>query len=175
MAKDNVIVIRGVLNYAKVLGKARPHTGNPKYDKGPYWSVDVSPLKTHASLIEKFGLEEKLRDPSEKDKNRVGRDKYLSLRVLENRSDGEKNSPPRVVDAQGNPWDGSLIGNGSIGDVRVKVVDYGKGVEKGVYLQALRILDHVPYESNDFEPLSEDDEYFANQEVTSADEDDVSF
>jgi hypothetical protein len=31
----------------------------------------------------------------------------------------------------------------------------------GVYLQAIRILNLVPYASNDFEPLSSDDEFFA--------------
>ena len=159
MAKDNVIVLRGELHWAKVIGKARPHTGNPKYDKGPYWSLDLTPNAASRKLMEKHGITEKLREPtSEKDDRK---ETFLSLRVLENKSNGEKNDPPRVYDVQGKPWGTNLIGNGSIGDVKVKIVDYGKGVQKGVYLQALRVLDLVPYESTEFEPLDEDDEFFA--------------
>lgn len=159
------IVIRGVLNYAKVLGKARPHTGLEKYNKGPYWSVDVTPDAKGRKDLEALGASDKLKEPSPKDKARVGNDTFLSLRLLENRTDGDKNPPPRVVDARGEPWaENKLIGNGSVGDVKVRVVDYGKGVQKGIYLQAIRVLDHVPYEIEDFAPLSEDDEFFSTPE-----------
>lgn len=172
MAKDNVIVLRGELYYAKVLGKARPHTGNPKYDKGPYWSVDIIPDAASRSLMKTFGITEKLRDPPQGDKAERTQD-FLSLRVLENRPDGETNRPPKVVDAQGRDWnENTLLGNGSVADVKVKIVDYGKGVQKGVYLQAIRVLKHIPYESTAFEPLDEDDEYFAqpsDAEVASSD------
>lgn len=177
MAKDNMIVLRGQLHYAKVLGKARPHTGNPKYDKGPYWSIDLTPNAESRDLMKTFGIAEKLREPPENDKAERT-ESFLSLRVLENRSDGEKNRPPKVVDAQGNPWnENKLIGNGSVADVKIKVVDYGKGVQKGAYLQAIRVLEHVPYEAADFAPLPEDDEYFAAPEkpedVPAQDLDDV--
>lgn len=167
MAKDKVIVIRGKLDWAKVIGDARPHTGNPKYDKGPYWSVDVTPLDM--SIIKEFGIEEKLREPNRKNEKEHRTEPFLSLRVLENRSDGKKNEAPKIVDIQGKPWDGRLIGNGTVADVKVKIVDYGRGVEKGVYLQAIRVLEHVPYQTEDFKPLSEDDEYFAAPESTSED------
>lgn len=165
MSKNTVIVVRGVLNYAKVLGKARPHTGLPKYDKGPYWSVDVAPDKASLAMIETVGVTSKLKEPSDKDKNRVGKDKYLSLKVLLNKSDGDTNDPPRVVDAQGNQWpENKLIGNGTVADVKIKVVDYGRASEKGTYVQAIRVLDLVPYESSEFAPLSEDDAFFAAPE-----------
>lgn len=163
--KSKTLVIRGVLNYAKVLGDARPHTGNPKYDKGPSWTVDVTPDAKGLQALADLGLTEKLREVSDKDKNRVGRDDYLTLRVLEKRADGKTNDPPSIVDVRGVTWPkDKLIGNGSVADVKVRVVDYGKGVQKGVYLQALRILEHVPYEANAFAPLSEDDEYFSGSE-----------
>lgn len=160
MSKDKVIVLRGILDYAKVLGAARPHTGEPRYDKGPYWSVDITPDAKSMKLVKEFGIADKLRDPSPKDKTRVGKDKFLSLRVLEKRANGELNTPPKVVNLQGEDWDAGLIGNGSVGDIKVRVVEYGKGIQKGVYLQALRVLDHVPYLVEDFAPLSSDDEYF---------------
>ena len=183
MAKDTIIVIRGHLNYAKVLGKARPHTGLPKYDKGPLWSVDVTPDAKSRKLLKQHGIEgkPKIKEPSPKDKKRflTGKnDTYLSLKVLAKRSDGEANYPPKVSDARGGKWpEDALIGNGSVADLKIKVVDYGAGSEPGTYLQAIRVLDLVPYEGNDsgFEPLDEEDEYFASpeddQDVTADDAD----
>lgn len=182
MTKGEYITIRGVLNYAKILGKARPHTGLPKYDKGPYWSLNISPDKRSMKLLEAHGLTKggingtgKLKKPNPNDKNRVGNDLYLDLRILENRPDGTKSYPPIVKDVQGRDWDqNALIGNGSIADVKVKIVDYGKASEKGVYYQAARILSHVPFEVETFEPLSEDDEFFgATNEVEVETEADV--
>lgn len=163
MAKDKVIVIRGVLDWAKVIGPARPHTGEARYDKGPYWSVEVTP--NDYDQISQYGLTEKLKDPSPKDTKRVGKGKYLSLKVLENKSNGEKNKPPVIVNVQGQPWDEGLLGNGTVADVKVKVVDYGKSVQKGCYLQAIRVLDPVIYEAETFAPLSSDDEYFSTPEA----------
>lgn len=168
-SKDKIIVIRGVLNYAKVLGAPRKHTGLPQYDKGPFWSVDVTPDARSMKIIEENDLEDKLRPKKKKDaekiaadRNRVGTGKFLSFKHLLKRTDGSENQPLRVVDARGNKWNGELIGNGTVADVKVKVVDYGPGSEMGTYIQALRILDLVPYEgAGDFEALSEDDEFFA--------------
>lgn len=160
------IVIRGVLDYAKVLGMPRKHTGLPKYDKGPYWSVDVTPDAKSMELIEALDLEDKLRPKKKKDAekiakdtNRVGKGKFLSFKHLLKRADDTENEPIRIVDAQGRKWSGGLIGNGTVADVKVRVVDYGPGSDKGTYIQAIRVLDHVPFEANDFDPLPEDDEY----------------
>lgn len=160
MAKDTVLVIRGEFNWAKVTGTARPYSGNPKYDKGPYWSLDVTPDADSLAKIKAAGISKKLREPGENDSRTEG---FLSLKVLENRADGSKNEPPRIVDVENKPWNGSLIGNGSIGEVRVKVKDYGSGSEKGAYLQAIRVLKHVPYEGGGFAEISEDDEFFAGK------------
>ncbi len=156
---DKILVLRGTLDWAKVLGKARPYTGNPKFDKGPYWSVDITPDRKSRELMKAFGITKKLREPKGEKDTRT--ETYLSLKVLENRADGNKNSPPKVKDVKGEDWsETKLIGNGTVADIKVKVVDYGSAAEKGVYLQAIRILDHVSYETEDFEPLSEDDEFF---------------
>lgn len=180
--KGEFIILRGVLNYAKVIGKARPHTGLPKYDKGPYWSVDITPNQKSMDELEKHGLTRggkngtgKLRKPDmKKDKARAGatlRDGevipadglYLSLKILENKADGEKNSPPSVKDVQNQSWDNRLIGNGSVADVKVKVVHYD-GSESGVYLQNIRVLELVPYELDDMPPVDENDEYYVAPE-----------
>jgi hypothetical protein len=157
--KDQIIVVRGELYWAKITGDARPYTGNPKYDKGPNWSVDIIPDAASRKTIKAAGIEGKLRNGSDND---TRKETFLTLRHLLNRPDGKQNDPPVVKDAAGNPWTKGLIGNGSIGDIKIKVKDYGSGSDKGAYYQAARILQHVPYESNDFAPLSEDDEFFAS-------------
>lgn len=157
MKKPEYLYLRGRADWAKVTGPARPHTGLPKYNKGPYWSVDLTPDEETRDLLNKHGLSDKLRDPKGKDERT---ESYLSLKILENRTDGTKNQPPRIVDARGKPWNGSLIGNGSIVDIKVKVVEYD-GSEAGVYYQAMRVLDHVPYEAEEFPALESDDEFFS--------------
>lgn len=176
MAKDKVLIIRGTLDWAKLLGPARPHTGEPRYDKGPYWSVEVTPDAKSMAKLKELGLDKggtkgtgKLRTPSPKDTKRVGKGLYLPLKQYENKMSGgkptgEKNFPPKIEAVDAEKWEDGNLGNGSVADVKIKVVDYGAGVEKGVYLQALRVLDHVIYESDSFEPLSEDDEYFSAPE-----------
>src|SRR5690606_474304 len=78
------------------------------------------------------------------------------------KADGTPNRPIEVVDILGKPWpEDKLIGNGSVVDVKFAVVDYGPGKKHGVYPRKIRVLKHVPYETDGFEPLSEDDEYFA--------------
>ena len=164
--KTKTIVIRGTVDWCKLLGNARPHTGNAKYDKGPYWSIDVTPNDESRELLDTFGLTEKLREPNVDNPKEHRRETYLSLKVLENKSDGTKNKAPEVVDVRGKPWDQSVeIGNGTVADVKVRVVDYGKGVQKGCYLHAMRVLDLSEYEREQFAPLSEDDEYFAEPEA----------
>lgn len=166
--KDTVLVIRGEVNWAKIVGKARPYTGNPKYDKGPYWSVDITPNEASRKLIRAAGIESKLREPKGEDKRT---ETFLTLRVLEDRADGSKNNPPKVTDIEGKAWGEDLIGNGSVCDIMVKVKDYGSGSEKGTYLQSVRVLDLVPYEGGDLPPISEDDEYFAKAKAAKADKD----
>ncbi len=164
MSNSKIIVLRGELNWAKIVGKARPYTGNPRYDKGPEWTVDLTPDAESRKKIKEAGIEGKLREPTGEKDTRT--ETYMSFRLLENGKDGEKNPPPRIVNVRNEPWDDSLIGNGSIGEIKVKVVDYGKSVAKGTYMQAVRVLKHVPYDGGSgFEPLSEEDEFFAAPET----------
>lgn len=163
MAKTTTIIIRGELNWSKVLGKARPYTGNPKYDKGPYWSVDITPDDESRKKLKAAGIVNKLREPNDKDTRKTS---FLTLKVLQNKKDGTPNLDadgrqivPKVSDVQGNKWDAGLIGNGSVADVKINVVDY-EGTT-GVYFQAMRVLKHVPFEGEDFAPISEDDAFFS--------------
>lgn len=158
MPTSKMIVLRGTAHWTKLVGFARPYTGNPKYNKGPYWSVDITPLnKSEVAKLKSAGIVNKLKEPRGEKETRT--EPYLRLTILETRADGEKNDPPSIVDASGRAWGDDLIGNGSVVDVMIKVNDYGETT--GVYYQKLRVLSLVPYEGAGFAPLSEDDEYFA--------------
>jgi hypothetical protein len=93
----------------------------------------------------------------------------MSFRHRELKKDGSPAEPLRIVDAENNAWNGALIGNGSKVDVKFVVKDYGVGKKKGVYIRAIRVLDLVPYISQDFAPLSTDDEFFAETDAKAID------
>lgn len=167
MANKSVeFVIRGTIDWCKLLGKARPYTGDPRYDKGPSWSVEINPDAKSREALNKHGLGEKFKTDKKTKKDgtptKNPRDyDFIRLTVLENKADGEKNDPPVIVDAAGNAWDQSVeLGNGTVADILVRYVDYG--TTKGLYYKKMRVLDLKAYDRGaDFEPLSEDDEFFS--------------
>ena len=122
------------------------------------WNVDVTPDAEGKALLKKLGIADRLRQPKEGDSRT---EPFLSFRHKEMKADGTKAEPIRIVDANNDAWDGRLIGNGSQVDVKFVVKDYGVGKKKGVYIRAIRVLDLVPYVSQDFAPLSSDDEFFS--------------
>jgi hypothetical protein len=161
--------IRGTIDWCKLLGAARPYTGDPKFDKGPSWSVEINPdsksrekLKEH-DLEGKFKMDKAKKKDGTPTKNPRSYD-FIRLTCLENKKDGGKNKNPEVKDASGVLWNQEVeIGNGSIADILVRYVDYG--TTQGLYFKKMRVLKHVPYEGgSDFEPLSEDDEFFGAAE-----------
>lgn len=128
------------------------------YSKEREWSLEAVPYrKSDMEALKRAGIVDKLKTPKD------GGDKYLILRQKEFKKDGDLNDPITVKDIEGNPWTDAkkLIGNGSIADVKFNVVDYGATMQKGTYLKAVRVLEHVPYNRVEFAPLSEDDEFFA--------------
>lgn len=108
--------------------------------------------------MKKLGLSDRLRDPKEGD---TRTEQYVSFRQKELRKDGSPNDPIRIVDASNKTWNDRLIGNGSIVEVKFVVRDYGPGKKAGMYIRAIRVLELVPYETQEFAPLDSDDEYFA--------------
>lgn len=168
MANTNTTthVIRGKLHWAKILGEPRLNT----YTNEREWSVDVTPDKKGLAEIKRLGISKKLRDPKENDGRK---ERFITFRQKEFRTNpktGEKtaNRPIKIMDAQGNDWPhDKLIGNETIADIKFNVRDSGMP-NKGVYIQAIRILSHVPFEVQEFAPLSEDDEFFAGESNESA-------
>lgn len=151
-SKYKSYVIRGELHWAKVLGKPIMND----YAKARQWSVDVSPNTEGLALLKKLKISDKLKDPKTGEK----RGKFIAFRQNEFKKDGSANDPITITDAQGNPWPANkLLGNGTVADVKFSYQDFG--TTKGNYIKAIRVLQHVPYVSQEFAPLSEDDEFFA--------------
>lgn len=166
MAKGNTVVVRGELNWAKVIGEPRLN----EYKKRELgveereWTVDVSPDAAGLEKFKEMKITEKLREPKGEKDTRTG--KFVTFRHAEYRKDKDgdkvKNDPIKIVDATGQAWpEGKLIGNGSIADVKFRIPERRPGRPYGLYIQAIRVLEHVPFEVEEFEPLSEDDRFFA--------------
>jgi hypothetical protein len=143
-------VIRGELNWAKVLGAPVMN----EFAKERQWSVDVTPNAAGLAELKRLKLNGKLKNK--------GKGDFISFRQSEFKKNGEPNDPIQITDAQGNLWPANKkIGNGSVGDVKFSYTDFGS--TKGNYIKAIRILQHVPYVQQEFAPLSEDDEFFAGE------------
>jgi hypothetical protein len=140
----------GITNWTKVLGNPVPNYNRD----GNEWTFDFTPDAAGVALIKELGIADKMRNKDDI------RGKFITLKQREKQANGKNNDPITVVDARNRVWDPDVkIGNGSTVEVKFKVVDYGKGKPKGVYPQAIRILDLVPYERQEFAPLPEDSEY----------------
>lgn len=145
--KRDTVYMQGKLYWAKIFGSPRPNYNND----GREWTFEFEPDDNGLALLKEHKLTDRL-------KEREGRNPYIILKRKEFDYEGKPNEHIRVVDAANHRWnDKTLIGNESLADVKVQIVDYGKGKKQGIYPVAIRVLEHVQYESNDFEALDEDD------------------
>jgi hypothetical protein len=105
-------------------------------------------------LLREIGLDKRLKNKDDM------RGDFFQFRQREETRDGNKNRPITVVDAKNRPWNPKTkIGNGSLVEVKFNVKDYGAGKNAGVYPQAIRVLNLVPYERQEFAELPEDNEF----------------
>lgn len=155
--KPQTLVIRGKAMYAKILGDPILN-----YDKsGKEWKMDLAITnKDSLKELKAAGISDRVK----RKENYLDGEPFLSFKQSEYRKDGvTPNDPIPVIDIKGKEWDDEkLIGNGSDVDVKFVVMDFGPGKKKGVYIRGVRVLNLVPYEKNDFAPISEDDEFFQN-------------
>jgi len=143
-----IVYLRGKLQWAKVFDLV------PNYNKDGYeWTFDLALDKDG----EKQAKQYKVLKTKEKGENTV-----LSFKQKELRSNGSANNPITVTDAGGKPWPtDTALGNDTVADVKFEIWDFGPGKFPGIYPKAIRVLDHVPYERQEFAPLSADDEFFS--------------
>lgn len=146
MAKYHYLT--GRINWAKVLGDP---VDNYNRD-GKEWTFDFTPEKGDLGLFKELKIEKKLKDKGD------SRGKFIQFKQKATRADGTPNRPITVVDARNRPWDPNIkIGNDTLGEVKFEVVEYASTI--GVYPQAIRVLDLVPYVRQEFADRPEDDEY----------------
>lgn len=147
--------MRGRIFWAKIFGAPRPNYDGDARE----WTFEFEPDENGVETLEEHGLEDRLKDKRDK-KGYEDREPFLILKRKEFKYDGDRNEHIRVVDAQNQPWSGNaLIGNETVVDVKVTIVDYGPRKKKGIYPTAIRVLDLVPFVPQEFAPLDEDDEY----------------
>lgn len=148
------VYLKGVTNWTKVLG-------DPvfNYNKdGKEWTFDFTPDAEAVAELKRLGVDHKLKDKGDE------RGKFLTLKQRAELNDGSPARPITVVDPRNRPWDPSKkIGNGSLIEVKLDVVDYGKTkaaqARYGLYPVAIRVLEHKEYVRQEFAPLPDDSPY----------------
>lgn len=165
MSKPTVTTVRGKLSYAKVLGEPVYN----KFKKANEWKFDVEIDKDTVKELTGLGIKTKIKMKSDY----LDGKPYLSFSQNEFRKDRNtgsdvRNDPIDIKDILGKPWDGNkLLGNGTVADVKFKINPYGDGLI-GIYVQSVRILDHVPYGGKQFEDIDESDPYYQAAQAAKA-------
>ena len=160
VVNKETVFISGVLNWVKVLDEPVPN-----YNKdGREWTFEIEPDEKGIELLKKHKIADRLKGKGFKIGERgqhAERNPFLQLKKSEFTRDGNKNTLIRVYDGDDNEWDRAVkIGNGSKGDVKLDIRDYGVGKKSGVYPAAIRVTDHIPYEDKkgpEFGPLNSED------------------
>lgn len=151
MSDRQTAYIRGTAFWAKIVGDPVPNYSKDGYE----WVMDVALDSAGVKEVKALGIGDKIKNKDDE------RGQFIQVKQRRERADGGENRAPKIVNAAGRDWNGEKIGNGSKVDVKLSVVDYGKGKKKGVYLQGVRVLDLVTYETQEFPSLTPDDEFFA--------------
>jgi hypothetical protein len=142
------VFISGKIYWAKVTGEPRPNYGGDARE----WTFEFEPNEDGVKVLKQHKLTDRLKDKENPDR------KVLVLRKTEFNKDGNPNPPIRLYDAEDSEWDKTkLIGNGSDGDVKLDIRDYGVGKKKGMYPVALRITELVQYQSSEFGGMDKGD------------------
>lgn len=159
-SKPQTAVFRGKAQYAKVLGEPMLN-----YNKdGKEWKIDVvfADEKGIKAEAKKLGIADRVK---QKDEYADGLP-YMTFKQAEYKRNGEANERVKVTDILGNPWpQDKLIGNGSDIDVKFVVVDYGVGKKHGIYIRSIRVLKLVEYNKQEFDAVSDDDEFAAEAKL----------
>lgn len=160
---DSVTVFaKGRVFWPKIVGYGSLHDN---YERtGRQWSVEFEPEDT--SFLKENKLLDRLKDKD--DPKNPDKGEFLLLRKPELDSEGNKNLPIRIYDADDQPWDDRFIGNGSAVDMKLRIIDWGKGKKKSIWVTAIRVTDLVPYESSEFGGMDGDSEEKAKSKGSEA-------
>lgn len=151
-SKKAIEFLRGKVYWAKILGAPVSNYEGT----GREWAFEFEPDEDGVKIIKNHKLGDRLKDKSS-DERYAGRGVYLSLKRPELDRDGNENKHIRIYDAEDNDWDhDTLIGNGSVVDLKIDIRDYGVGKKKGIYPVAIRVQDLVSYEKSEFGKMDGD-------------------
>lgn len=124
----------------KTSGKAYfTYTNNPDTKFDPCWKVTLKMTDNEAAKLRKVGIKPKRDDD--------GVFEYTFKRLVTKRGGFGENKPPRVVDANKNPMEGTIIGNDSVVNVQWAPFSWEYKGKKGVSadFQAIQVVELVPY------------------------------
>ena len=144
MADSTTVFVSGKVYWAKILGAPRMNYEGT----GKEWTYEFEPDDT--TFLKDHKLLDRLKNKYE------DRGPFINLRKPELDTEGNKNEPIRVYDNDKHLWDGRLLGNGTGVDLKLRIVDWGKGKKKSIYTTAMRVTDLVPYESDEFSAMDND-------------------
>jgi hypothetical protein len=137
---NDPIYITGKCHYASII---EPNT---KFE--PVWSIQIEVDDNNRSVIESAGLPIANKGDDRGD--------FVTIKRKVARKDGTSRQGPLVKDSQNNNWDGKLIANGSVVNVKAVPFEWNYAGKSGVSadLAAVQVVDFIEYTSgagNDFE------------------------
>lgn len=131
--------LKGIFYWAKVFKAVDNYNRD-----GKEWTFNFIPEEESIDVLKKHRLLDRLKEANDS----VPGD-YLVLKKPEFDKKGNKNKPIIVKTADNQDWDvdtNGLIGNGSKGYIKVTIADFGRGLKKAIWTNAIRIDEHVPHE-----------------------------
>ena len=144
--KNNVVTLVGECYFASII---EPDT---KFEPKGIWQLDLHPDKGSAKLIRELGLDIKNRATEMGDfvrikKMVIGRKEVICPCCGEVSIKEYERSPPTVWDAQNNPWDGRLVGNGSTVIVDTQLVHWEYLKKSGIVanLLSVKVINLITY------------------------------
>jgi|TARA_R110000803_G_scaffold119915_1_gene188151 hypothetical protein len=128
---NDPIYITGKCHYASI---TEPNT---KFE--PVWSIQVEVDDNNRSVIESAGLTITNKGDD--------RGEFVTIKRKVERKDGTQRQGPLVKDSQNNNWDGKLIANGSVVNVKAVPFEWSYAGKSGVSadLAAVQIVDFIEY------------------------------
>lgn len=169
MAKQKVVKIQGIAQWAKVFEENRDMEGfEGVYEEvdGAY-TIDIFLDEENEAKLQRAGSAKQPKKPSESDYDAEG-NKYHFVRKHEGPF-AEAGGPPKVLHADGTVWDfdeDGTIGNGSTVELTLVVYptkipskklpkDQWRDGVNGTRLEKVKVLEHVEYVPDDEEEEEE--------------------
>ena len=159
-------IIQGKAYWAKV----DPNNPSQIYNTtGPYdkqWSMDVTLDEAAGAVLQAFNMDASIRDGSEEavaagkgrmlngkptlvyNKGHIGDDFYFTFKSRAFDKMNNPKRPPSIVDADRNDITGTLIGNGSLVNVKFNEWQNPASGKTVLYLNGLQVVQLIPYEKD---------------------------